>query len=222
MAREVFVTRLLANLQARLDSKGEDQLYTAVQEFLLQFNPAPLINLLNSPLLPAENYSDVHHSLESTFKTRFQVLVLAGLPVTERNRLINEFCLPQGQADTVVFPQNNAGAEHPLILIEFKNTPIRDLVTGATGWENQIKQSEKFIIYDDYQMKQLRLKQSTCQPFKTISARLDDAVQKLQVNAQKLQGDFPDRAIIGFVMYRVGLHRVLHERVDFQTAKSKC
>ena len=66
------------------------------------------------------------HSLESTFKTRFQALVLAGLPENERNRLTNEFYFPQGQADIVVLLSNY---NNPLILIEFKNTPIRDLVS---------------------------------------------------------------------------------------------
>jgi len=68
----------------------------------------------------------VVHSLESTFKTRFQALVLAGLPENERNRLTNEFYFPQGQADIVVLLSNY---NNPLILIEFKNTPIRDLVS---------------------------------------------------------------------------------------------
>ena len=92
MGREVFITRLIENLQLNLDSESKEQLCSAVKEFLSDFNPAPLINLLHGSLLPIEEYSDVVHSLESTFKTRFQVLVLAGLPINERNRLTNEFC----------------------------------------------------------------------------------------------------------------------------------
>ena len=60
-----------------------------VKEFLSEFNPAPLINLVNSSLLPLEEYSDVVQSLESTFKTRYEAPTLAGLPV---NELMSEFC----------------------------------------------------------------------------------------------------------------------------------
>jgi len=215
VAREVFVTLLLENLQLTLDSESKEHLFTAVKEFLSEFNPTPLINLLHGSLLPIEEYSDVVHSLESTFKIHFQVLILAGLPINERSRLTNEFCFPQGQADTVVFPSNYKNDQHPLILIEFKNTPIRDLASTPKKWEDQIKLSQKFIAYDDDQMNQLELRPSGYHNFKTVSARLDDAMRQLQVNAQKLQSGFPGREIIGFVMYRVGLHRVMYKRVEF-------
>ena len=64
-------------------------------------------------------------------------------------------------------------------------------------------------------MRQLELRPSGYHNFKTVSARFDDAMRQLQVNAQKLQSDFPGREIIGFVMYRVGLHRVIYKRVEF-------
>ena len=98
---------------------------------------------------------------------------------------MNEFCFPQGQADTVVFPSNYQNDQHPLILIEFKNTIIRDLANRPKRWEDQIKLSETLIAYDDDQMKRLELSPSSYHKFKTVSARLDDAMRQLHTEAPK-------------------------------------
>jgi len=52
VAREVFITRLPENLQLNLNLGSKEQLFTAVKEFLSEFNQTPLINLLNGSLLP--------------------------------------------------------------------------------------------------------------------------------------------------------------------------
>ena len=85
MARIVFVERLLKKLQDR-SMEEQMQLSTAVRSFLGKFDVAPFVQLLlnTSLLLPQEDHGDVVHSMESTFKTRFQVLVLANLPTHER------------------------------------------------------------------------------------------------------------------------------------------
>jgi hypothetical protein len=85
----VFVERLLKKLQDRINSEQQMQLSTAAVSLLEEFDVAPFVKLLlNSSLLPQENHGDVVYSIESIFKTRFQVLVLAGLPTHERERLI--------------------------------------------------------------------------------------------------------------------------------------
>ena len=128
MARIVFVERLLKKLQDRINSEQQMQLSTAAVLLLEKFDIAPFVKLLsNSLLLPQENHGDVVYFMESTFKTRFQVLVLAGLPTYERERLINECCFDNSnvfssQADTVLIPNDGI-----TLLIEFKNSRISDL-----------------------------------------------------------------------------------------------
>lgn len=217
VAREVFVERLLANLRLKLGLKGQAQLSDAVSLFLNSFDPTALVGqLLNNSLLPEENHDDVIHSLASTFKTRFQVLILAGLPERERHRLMNKFCFDPsdpfyGQADSVLIPPRAANPEHPVLLVEFKNSRVSDLMGMPWRWQEQIEKSQEFLGCSDDQIKALGLKITQYNKFSTIGDRWNGACQELRKNANKLKSNFPDNPIVGFVIYRVGLHRVMFQ-----------
>jgi hypothetical protein len=217
VARVVFVEQLLKRLQGKLDSTEQMQLSTAVKLFLENFDAAPLIQLhLNSSLLPQEDNCDIVHSMESIFKTSFQVLILAGLPKHERNRLMNEFCFDRsniflGQADTVVIPNTD---QPILLLVEFKNSRVSDLVNMPSIWQQQVEKSREFLNYNEDQLLDLQLKISSYNRFKNIRGRFDDTCQELQNNACKIKNNFPGKKIVGFVIYRVGLHRVVFKRFD--------
>lgn len=209
----MFVERLLENLQLSLSISDRELILKGVTSFLEQFDVSPLIKLLlHSSLLPEEDNGDVH-SMESTFKTRFQVLILAGLPEIERHRLMNKLYFDChnaffGQADTVVIP--SIKFKCPMILIEFKNTRISDIKHMPSIWVEQIKKSKEFINYEDYQLKALQLKINVFNKFKTIEERWNDSCKELRENASKLKVKYPDESnIVGFVIYRIGLHRVM-------------
>jgi len=224
VAYEVFVQRLLENLQQKFSLEEQVQVSAAVSSFLKMFDVAPLVKLLlDSSLLPEKDHSDIVHSMESTFKTRFQVLILAGLTKNERPRLImmNEFCFDKsnvffGQADTVMIPPyaSSPDPEQPVLLIEFKNSCISSLQNMPSKWQEQIEKSQEFLKYSENELRNLQLKITKFNSFKTIGEQWNYAYQELQKNAKKLKKNFPGKMIVGFVIYRIGLHRVLFKCFD--------
>ena len=218
VAHKVFVQQLLQNLQ-KLNLGEQAQVSAAVGSFLDELDVAPLVKLLlDSSLLPKEDHGDVVHSVESTLKTRFQALILAGLAEDERHRLINEFCFDKsdvflGQADTVMIPPH-ASSLDPVLLIEFKNSRISDLEDMPPQWQKQVEKSREFLNYSESKLKELRLRFSGYNHFRTIEEQWNNAYNELLKNAKKLKNNFSGKPIIGFVIYRIGLHRILFERYD--------
>lgn len=74
--------------------------------------------------------------------------------------------------------------------------------------------SRKFLKCSDEDLLKKELKINSYNSYKTIGERYDYACEELKINAGKLKKNFPNTNIVGFVMYRIGLHRVIFKRFD--------
>ena len=211
--------KLAESFEMKLENDEKALLNTAVQNLLANCDVGPLVSLLQScSLLPKKNHEDVIHSLESTFETRFQSLLLAGLPNVERRRVINEFCFNdhnplQGQADTFIMQStmNSQDLQAPILLFELKNTPISSLDDSPDKWHAQVTMSKWLLNMEDEWIANLQLTPTWHNDFNSVQDQWDAAVEQLKKNAVKIKTRFPGRPIVGFVLYRIGLHRILFE-----------
>lgn len=177
----------------------------------------PLCQFVQTHFLDLQQHNDVIHSMEHTLKS---VFILALSVARGPDTVFSEYEIPTTQVDTVLLSRDDAS---PIIHIEFKNSTVGHIKGqyNTRNWPKMNDYSETIFSMAREELLKLPLADN-CRSYDKLLQRkpqtTGDMWQVVCLQAQNnralLCQEHASREVISYVVYRIGLRRVLWERLE--------
>lgn len=177
----------------------------------------PLCVFIQTHFLDLQKHNDVIHSMENTLKS---VFILAVSIARGTDNTFSEHDLLRTQADAVFLSWKEDG---PIIHIEFKNTTVGHIKGqyNTKNWQQMNDYSETLSQMQQDEILKLPLALS-CKIYDKHIKREPDTVRDMwtivqvqaEENSKLLREEHPDKKVITYVVYRIGLQRLLYQRTN--------
>lgn len=177
----------------------------------------PLCAFIQAHFLDLQKYNDVIHSMEHTLKS---VFILAVSVARGPDNTFSEYAISQTQADAVFLGCGDDSS--PIVHIEFKNTTVGHIAGqyNTRDWQKMNKFSKKLSEMPQNELLALPLA-GKCRSWDKHLRRQPNDVKDMwtivqtqaKENCESLYKKHPGRTVISYVVYRIGLQRLLYERM---------
>jgi len=218
----------IPNLQARREYVQElchilqispDKLVTLQAAVTQMFSGdiSPLCAFIQTHFLDLQKYNDVVHSMEHTLKS---VFILAVSIARGPENTFSEYDLARTQADAVFLGWKEYS---PIVHIEFKNTTVGHIEGqyNTNNWQQMNNYSETLSRMQQEEILGLPLA-SVCQKYDKHINRAARTVRDMwaivhaqaKENSELLHQQNPNREVITYVVHRIGLQKLIHQRLN--------
>eukprot|EP01124_Arcella_intermedia_P005343 TRINITY_DN13149_c0_g1_i1.p1 TRINITY_DN13149_c0_g1~~TRINITY_DN13149_c0_g1_i1.p1 ORF type:complete len:738 (-),score=70.62 TRINITY_DN13149_c0_g1_i1:217-2430(-) len=163
----------------------------------------PLCSFITTHILNLQKYNDVIHSMEHSLKSVFVLAVsIARGPKSSFYNLIKT------QADAMFFLSPGT-----VVHIEFKNTTIGHLKGkyNSRNWEKMNQESETIFNMDDAAV--LEMKLQLPEEYNTCGDLWRYTLRQTKENKTLFEVQNPGVEVISFAVYRIGLKKLIYQRV---------